>query len=138
MSQAAPHRTGAVVLSESTYQDKEAMRKLKPVRDDKGVLPGLFKCDICRIEMRDDGWWRAQVPMRDIGNSQYREFCPIERGGAWMDFGSYKVKAGALAAAERLQSGVYVWLRPYKDEFGLVPGRLVEFKDAVEAIRAAQ
>ena len=114
------------------------MRKFKPVKNAKGVLPGLFECDICRIEKREDGCWRAQVPMRKIGNSQYQEFCSVERGGVWLDIGHYKVKAGALAAAERLHSGVYVWLRPYKDEFGPVPGRLVEFKDAAEAIRASQ
>lgn len=114
------------------------MRKFKPVKDAKGVLRGLFECDICRIEKRDDGFWRTQVPLRKIGNSSYQEFCSIDRGGVWQDIGHYKIKAASLAAAERLHSGVYLWQPSYRDALGLVPGRLVEFKDVVDSIRAAQ
>ncbi len=114
------------------------MRKFKPFRDAKGVLRGLFVCDICRIEKSDDGWWRAQVTMRPLGKSRYSEFCALDRGGVWTNVGSYKIKAGALAAAERLESGVYVWRHPSKDEIGVIPGQLVEFKDAVEEIRQFQ
>lgn len=108
--------------------------KLKAVRDAKGVLPGLFACDICRIERRDDGWWRLQVPMRDIGNSRYREFRDLALGGVWMEMGSVRTKGAAIAAAERPQSGEYVWRRPARDEIGHLPGCLVPFSDVTAEI----
>ncbi len=113
-------------------------RKLRAVKDAQGVLPGLFECDICRIEKRDDGWWRTQVPLRTIGNSSFSEFRSLDRGGVWMDIGAFKVKALAVAAAERLESGVYVWQHPARNELGRIPGQIVEFKEAAEAIRAGQ
>lgn len=113
-------------------------RKLRAVKDAQGVLPGLFECAICRIEKRDDGWWRTQVPLRAIGNSPFSEFRSLDRGGVWMDIGAFKVKALAVAAAERLESGVYVWQHPARNELGRIPGQIVEFKEAAEAIRAGQ
>ena len=73
------------------------------------ALRGLWECDIVRMERRDEWGWAAEVPLRPIGRTKYREFATGVRGGAWTSIGHYRTRNGALQAAKRLQSGLSVW-----------------------------
>ena len=111
--------------------------KFKPVRKDGRQIPGLYTSDICRVERDQDGLWVADVPMRPIGSSVFMEFRPTEIGGQWMRVGRFKVRAGAMAIAERLQSGELVFDSAVSRN-GSTPVRLISFSAAEEEIRAAQ
>jgi L-lysine 2,3-aminomutase len=110
------------------------VNKFSKVRDENGHgIPGLYTSEICRVE-RVDGLWKAQVTLRQIGVTPYYEFRPIASGGVWKSIGSYRAKDSAMHNAEHLVSGVFVWQVACVNE----PGRMVEFKDVVEEIRASQ
>lgn len=100
-------------------------------------LPGLYEADICRVERDQDGLWVADVPMRSIGSSAYMEFRPLSMGGQWIRIGRFKVRADALAIAERLQYGELVFDSAVTRN-GEVPVKLVLFSAVVDEIRKHQ
>lgn len=112
--------------------------KFRAVRGKSGTaLPGLYESDICRVERDQDGLWVADVPMRSIGNSAYMEFRPLAMGGQWVRIGRFKVRAGALAIAERLQYGELVFDSAVTRN-GEAPVKLVLFSTVVDEIRKYQ
>lgn len=120
------------------HRVKPTKHSFQMCRDEQGkVIPGLWASEICRVE-RIDGLWRAEVPMRAIGQSRFCEFRPIDMDGQWQSIYSYRVREDAMLVAERLKSGVWVWQKPCFDEFGRVLGRLVKFADVVGEITATQ
>ncbi|ALS68443.2 hypothetical protein AT395_25215 (plasmid) [Pandoraea apista] len=59
----------------------ESMRALKRSKGSDGkAVPGLWESDIVRMEWFD-GAWHCQVPMREIGRTQFYEFRPLAMAG---------------------------------------------------------
>ena len=111
--------------------------KFKPVCKDGLQIPGLYTSDICRVERDQDDLWVADVPMRSIGKSAFMEFRSLAMGGQWVRIGRFKTRAGALVAAERLQSGEIVFDSAVSRN-GHTPVTLVSFSSVVEEIRKFQ
>lgn len=107
----------------------------RAVRSQSGKpIPGLYESDICRVERDQDGLWVAEVPMRHIGKSAYMEYRPLAMGGQWVRIGRFKVRAGAMAAAERLQYGDLVFDAAVTRN-GKKPVELVLFSSVADEIR---
>lgn len=112
--------------------------EFRAVHDQSGKpLPGLYESDICRVERDHDGLWVADVPMRQIGNSAYMEFRPLDMGGQWVRVGHFKVRRGAMSVAERLKSGELVFDTAVSRN-GVAPVKLVQFSAVVDEIRQFQ
>lgn len=112
---------------------------LKTLRRSKGsdgkALPGLWETDIVRMEWRVDAW-HCQVPMREIGQTNFYEFRPLDRDGKWLSIGNLRTRAAACLLAERLRDGTHVYKGGYRDEVGPVPGYVVEWAEVSAEIAA--
>lgn len=97
------------------------------------ALPGLWECDIVRMERDIDGW-AAQVPMRQIGETVYWEFRAAHRGGVWVSIGHYRTREDAVRSALILQSGLYVWRMAYSTGDVKVPGLPYRWEAVAEEI----
>lgn len=83
--------------------------ELRPYKDATGKkVPGLWVSDSVRFERLGNQLWECQVPMRQIGKSNYFEFRPTDMGGHWMTIGSYRNRNGGCIAAEMFQAGTHV------------------------------
>ena len=104
-------------------------------RDKSGdPLPGVYDSDICRVEKGQDGLWIAEVPMRHIGKTAYMEYRPLDMGGRWTRIGQFKVRAGAMQTAERLQYGELVFDSAITRN-GIEPARLVLFSSVADELQ---
>ena len=57
------------------------MQTLKRTKNPDGkAIPGLWENDVVRMELFDDAW-HCQVPMREIGATNFYEFRPLSLGG---------------------------------------------------------
>ena len=114
----------------------ESMRTLRRSKGSDGkALPGLWENDIVRMEWYDDVW-RCQVPMREIGRTNFFEFRPLDRDGRWHSIGAVRTRAAACLMAERLRDGTHVYKGAYRDEVGKVPGCVVEWAEVSAEIAA--
>jgi len=97
----------------------------------------IFESDICRAERGNDGLWIAEIPMRQIGRSVYKEFRPVALGGHWVRVGGFRTIEDAIACAERFQAGELV----YDDAVsrnGETPKKVVRFAAVADEIRNQQ
>lgn len=114
----------------------ESMRALKRSKGSDGkALPGLWECNIVRMEWFD-GAWHCQVPMREIGTTNFYEFRPLEMGGRWRSIGSLRTRAAACLYAERLRDGTHVYKPESRDDAGKIPGYVIEWTEVSAEIAA--
>lgn len=97
----------------------------------------IFESDICRAERGNDGLWIAEIPMRQIGRSVYKEFRPVALGGRWVRVGRFRTIEDMTAFAERFQGGELVY-DDAVERNGSVPNRIVRFAAVADEIRNQQ
>lgn len=108
--------------------------RIKPSRGADGkVIPGLWESDVVRMEKFDGGWY-FQVPARQIGQTGYYEFRPLEMGGAWRNAGWRKSLAACSYAANTLRAGERVIKPAHGRGEDSVPVQLIEWVDVAEEI----
>jgi hypothetical protein len=85
------------------YAHPESLRALKRSKGSDGkALPGLWESEIVRMEWVD-GSWMCEVPMREIGQTRFYEFRPLDMGGKWRSIGSLRTRAAGCLYAERIR-----------------------------------
>lgn len=112
------------------------MQTLKRSKGSDGkALPGLWENDIVRMELAGEVW-HCQVPMREIGESHFYEFRPLEMGGRWRPIGAYRTRAAGCLMAERLRDGTHVYQGESRDDVGKIPGYVVAWVEVSADIAA--
>ncbi|MGY6257317.1 hypothetical protein ACXIVK_28050 [Paraburkholderia caledonica] len=112
----------------------ESMSTLKRSKGSDGkALPGLWECDIVRMEWIDNAW-HCEVPMREIGKTRFYEFRPLELGGRWRSIGSLRTRAAACIYAERLRDGTHVYQAESRDDAGKIPGYVIAWTEVAAEI----
>lgn len=101
------------------------------------AMDSLYESDICRAERGQDGLWVAEIPMRQIGRSAYKEFRPVALGGHWVRVGGFRAIEDAIACAERFQGGELVY-DDAASRNGSAPNRIVRFAAVADEIRNQQ
>ena len=114
------------------------MRTLKRSKGPDGkALPGLWENDLVRMEW-SDGAWHCEVPMREIGNTNFYEFRPLVLGGHWLSIGAVRTRLAACLKAEELRDGTHVYQGCYRDDLGKIPGRIVAWPEVAAEIAERQ
>ncbi|MBU9200072.1 hypothetical protein KTD31_01475 [Burkholderia multivorans] len=113
----------------------ESMKTLRRTKGSDGkALPGLWENDLVRMEWTSNEAWECQVPLREIGNSNFYEFRPLELGGRWHSIGAVRTRAAGCLLAERLRDGTHVYQGAYHDDAGKVPGMVLPWTDVADEI----
>lgn len=105
----------------------------------KKEMAGLYAGDRVRVERNLDGGWRTEVKLRDCGEAIGVATGYMEGSdeGLWTHVGTYRTMKQAQKACDALFSGSHVFRSSYGGEDGWIPGTLVPFPEASEAIAEA-
>lgn len=118
------------------FVQPESLRALKRSKGSDGkALPGLWESEIVRMEWVD-GSWKCEVPMREIGQTRFYEFRPLDMGGKWRSIGSLRTRAAGCLYAERLRDGTHVYQAESRNDAGKIPGYVVEWAEVSAEIAA--
>jgi len=116
-------------------QPKSMLTLKRSKGTDGKALPGLWENDIVRMELSDEVW-HCQCPMREIGDSHFYEFRPLDLGGHWISIGTVATRAYGCMLAERLRDGTHVYKGPGRDNMGKVPGSVAPWTEVSAEIAA--
>ena len=109
---------------------------LRMARDRNGcAIAGLWEGGIVRME-RVQGGWTFQIPMREIGRTNFFEFRPLAMGGKWHTAGVARTLVHCCIVAERMQAGTHVLRGASRDALGQVPALVVDWGDVKDEIAA--